>query len=272
VRGGAPFFPARGDPCLIDRVLRHPVLAALLVLTLVPVSAAGARRREPVGLGLATLSAAGLPLFCGAPTAPFVALTFDDGPSAYTDSVLRELRRARAAATFFLVGSRVGERPDTVRAEARLGELGNHTWSHVRLATLKPAAALRQLRMTQRAIRKAVGWRPLLYRPPYGVTTPATSKVGRDLHLLDVRWSVDSGDSRPWATASAAVRTAVAGLVPGAIVLMHDVHPWSAFEVRVVLREARRRGLFPVTISELLALDPPTWRQMSPGGDGSRCR
>jgi peptidoglycan/xylan/chitin deacetylase (PgdA/CDA1 family) len=250
--------------------VRRAAALALLALLLVP--AAGARRHEPQLLGLATLAAAGLPLYCGAPVTQFVALTFDDGPSPYSLSVLHELRRAHATATFFVVGSRVGERPDVVREEAHLGELGNHTWNHTRLTTVKPAAALRELRSTQRAIRLTVGWRPLMFRPPYGVTTPAVRRLGRDLHLLDVRWSVDSGDSLPGATATAAVRTAVAGLHAGAIVLMHDVHPWSAWEVRTVLREVRRRGLFPVTISELLALDPPTWREMAPGANGSRCR
>jgi len=49
----------------------------------------------------------------------------------------------------------------------------------------------------------------------------------------------------------------VRGLKPGAIVLMHDAHPWTAKVVRTVLAAARRKHLRPVTVPQLLELDPP---------------
>src|SRR5437764_4625043 len=78
------------------------------------------------------------PVYCAGARGRSFALTFDDGPSPYTLRLVRVLRRARGRATFFEVGSRVGIWPDGARASARVGELGNHTWSHAHLPGLSP--------------------------------------------------------------------------------------------------------------------------------------
>ena len=53
-----------------------------------------------------------------AQSAGVVYLTFDDGPSAYTSSVLDVLNRYGAKATFFVIGQQVGARAATMRAIA----------------------------------------------------------------------------------------------------------------------------------------------------------
>jgi peptidoglycan/xylan/chitin deacetylase (PgdA/CDA1 family) len=211
------------------------------------------------------------PVYCGGMRGRNVALTFDDGPSPYTGRLVQVLRRLHARATFFDVGSRIGYWPAAVRGQVRIGELGNHTWSHPDLAGLSTADARRELESTQRAIARAVGSVPLLFRPPYERATPAVDRLARSLGLLDVRWSADSGDSIPGTTPRAAVRTAVAALRPGAIVLFHDPHPSTPAVAAAVVRAARRRGLRPVTISELLAREPPSALQLRSTGS-RRCR
>ena len=59
-----------------------------------------------------------------------------------------------------------------------------------------------------------------------------------------------------------------AGLRPGAIVLMHDIHPWTLRAMPQILREIRRRGLRAVSVPELLALDPPSAGQHCPFAPG----
>lgn len=44
----------------------------------------------------------------------YVALTFDDGPSTYTISILDILKRYNISATFFVVGSEVKKFPDII--------------------------------------------------------------------------------------------------------------------------------------------------------------
>jgi peptidoglycan/xylan/chitin deacetylase (PgdA/CDA1 family) len=131
---------------------------------------------------------------------------------------------------------------------------------------------VRQLLRTQAAIVRATGGvRPALFRPPYGVGTPAETAAVHALRLVDVRWSVDSLDSRPRANAGAVVRNVVAGLRPGAIVLLHEIYPWTVAALPRILRALRERGLTPVTIPELVALDPPSHAELVPMRPSGRC-
>jgi peptidoglycan/xylan/chitin deacetylase (PgdA/CDA1 family) len=210
------------------------------------------------------------PVYCAGARGRSFALTFDDGPSPYTLRLVRVLRREGGRATFFDVGSRVEIWPAGARASTRVGELGNHTWSHAHLVSLSPTDAWRELESTQRAIGRTVGSVPRLFRPPYAEARPVDDLLGRELGLLDVRWSVDGGDTRPGANSAATIRTVVRLLRPGAIVLLHDLHPWTPAVARAVLRSARRKKLRAITVSELLARQPPSVRQVGSEG-AARC-
>jgi peptidoglycan/xylan/chitin deacetylase (PgdA/CDA1 family) len=210
------------------------------------------------------------PVYCGGRRGRNFALTFDDGPSPYTPQLVRVLRRAHAHATFFDVGSRIGLWPEAARASASVGEIGNHTWSHAHLASLALGDVAGELVSTNRVVRRVIGRTPQLFRPPYAEARPEDDLLARRLGLLDVRWSVDSGDSRDGTSPAAAIRTAVAGLRPGAIVLLHDPHRSTAAVARAVLRAARRRGLRAVTVSALLGRQPPSAAQLT-GEGAARC-
>ncbi|MBQ8390584.1 MAG: polysaccharide deacetylase family protein, partial [Oscillibacter sp.] len=70
----------------------------------------------------------------------YVALTFDDGPRrGTTDALLDGLQERGAAATFFLIGEEIAGNEDLVLRMAAEGhQVGNHTWSHLRLETATP--------------------------------------------------------------------------------------------------------------------------------------
>lgn len=220
---------------------------------------------------LERLAALRLPVFCGAGRLPDVALTFDDGPSPYTLPLLRLLRRSGASATFFLVGDRLADWPDAAPREARLGAIGDHTWSHPRLPMLRYDAAAWEITVGRRAIEAASGRDVRLFRPPYGLTTPRLDRLVGRIGMLDVRWSVDSGDGLREASARSVVRTVEATVQPGSIVLMHDIHPWTLTAVRRLLPWLERRGLRLVSVPELLRLDPPTIRQLRPNDAHPHC-
>jgi peptidoglycan/xylan/chitin deacetylase (PgdA/CDA1 family) len=219
---------------------------------------------------VARLAQAATPVYCAGSRGHSFALTFDDGPSPYTSAIVRVLRRAHARATFFDIGSRLAFWPKAARASERVGEIGNHTWSHAHLPDLSVAAARNELAWTERSIRRTLGVTTHLFRPPYAQADAADDLLARRLGLLDVRWSVDSGDSRVGATPRAAVTTAIAGLHAGAIVLLHDPHSTTPAVARAVLRAAARRGLRSVTVSTLLARQPPAPDQLDSSG-AARC-
>ncbi len=227
----------------------HVIGALVLAATLVPQQVTATR--------FGRLVQRADPVYCAFPRGHGFALTFDDGPGPYTAALAQVLRRGHARATFFVIGNRVETFRDGARAAARVGVLGNHTWSHPHLRGLSQEDARRELVATQLAVGRVAGTAPRLFRPPFEEATQADDLLARSLDLLDIRWNIDSGDSRAGATPAAVLRTVRAGLRPGAIVLMHDFHRWTPGVVRRVLRIAHRRGLHSVTIPELLRTQPP---------------
>ena len=253
------------------------LLAALVVVPLALASRVGPEpyRRPHVPLqweqrrAVAQAAALGEPVYCGAGRSNAVALTFDDGPGPLTGELLDLLRAAGAHATFFLVGNRLADWPHVARAETELGVVGNHSWSHQRLTEIPRWVAWLEVARTQTSMQEQLGWRPRLFRAPYERHNAQTDQIARSLRLVEVFWSVVSGDDRPKATARSIERNVVAGLRPGAIVLMHDIHPSTVRAMPEILRAIRRRGLRAVSVPELLALDPPSRGQHCPFAPGA---
>lgn len=60
-----------------------------------------------------------------------VALSFDDGPSEYTNQILDILEKYDASATFFVIGNKVLYFKEVIMNIILKGnEIGNHTYSH----------------------------------------------------------------------------------------------------------------------------------------------
>ncbi len=154
----------------------------------------------------------------------WMALTFDDGPSAYRSRTLRILRSNGVPATFFDVGLRVAANPHLTQFEAREGHLVlNHTWSHPRLPDLTPAQVRRQVSRAENVLAQAGAPQPFrLLRPPFGdLDAASATQVGR-LGYAHVTWDVVAPD---WdvATTSDEIRdTIVTAFRPGLVILMHD--------------------------------------------------
>jgi peptidoglycan-N-acetylglucosamine deacetylase len=212
----------------------------------------------------------GEPIYCGAARGNAVALTFDDGPGPFTERLVALLRAAHAHATFFVVGSRLHDWPEAPREESQVGAVGNHTWSHPHLTRLPKWLVWAELLRTQYEAEQELGWKPRLFRPPYEQHDAATDAVVRALGLVQVMWSATSGDDLHHPTARSVARNVIRELRPGAIVLMHDIHPRTVEAMPAILAAIHARGLRAVSIPELLVLDPPAPNQhcaFAPGAD-----
>ena len=116
--------------------------------------------------------------------APLVALTFDDGPSLWTEQILDILAATGARATFFVCGQTIEGREDTLlRCVAEGHEVANHTHTHPVLRDLDRAAISAELDAASTAIESVLGVRPLRFRPPYFETSPDIEAVARELGL-----------------------------------------------------------------------------------------
>jgi len=254
----------------------RPLLAALFLVAFIPAAMAAPERPTP-GRGRPSFPPAWAQrhavqqvldrrqiVSCGGGHGDAVALSFDDGPSPYTAQLLRILQRAGAHATFFDVGNRLAYWPDAAHAEARMGGVGNHTWSHAHLTRLPHWLVWLELMRTQYEVGSQVGWKPRLFRTPYAEHSRATDDISLQLELVEVFWNVDARDDVPHARVGAIVRNVEHGLRPGSIILLHDLHPWTVRALPRILQAICARGLRAVSVQELLAIDPPAPRQRCP--------
>ena len=211
------------------------LFSLLLASTVLVPSPAGAAPADP----------AAKPRKC---RAGWVALTFDDGPSAsVTPRLVRILLRKGVPATFFMVGERVASAPDTAKLVARNGfRVANHSYGHRNMTGQSRAGIERTLRTTQREIRRAGIKKPSrLMRPPYGAINRRVARAIRRTHFVPVLWNIDSLD---WAGGGPATiaRRVLRGLGRGTnIVLQHDGilnSPNSVAAVPRIVRGARHRG------------------------------
>ena len=197
---------------------------------------------------------------------PYIALTFDDGPSAkLTPKLLDLLAAHHIKATFFLIGENAAQNPDIVAREAKEGhEVGNHSWSHPNFGKMSDDGIRTQLRKTDDAIRSAVGTSPTLLRPPYGSITARQKRwINQEFGYKIVLWDVDPLDWRRPGPAVVCNRI-VKNTRAGSIVLAHDIHPGTIEAMPCVLKELEAKGFKFVTVSELIAMRTPVPPKPSP--------
>jgi peptidoglycan/xylan/chitin deacetylase (PgdA/CDA1 family) len=197
---------------------------------------------------------------------PYIALTFDDGPSAkLTPKLLDLLAAHHIKATFFLIGENAAEFPSIVAREAKEGhEIGNHSWSHPNFGKMSDDGIRTQLRKTDDAIRSAIGSSPTLLRPPYGSITPRQKRwINQEFGYKIALWDVDPLDWRRPGPAVVCNRI-VKNTRGGSIVLAHDIHPGTIEAMPCVLKELEDKGFKFVTVSELIAMQTPIPPKPSP--------
>jgi peptidoglycan-N-acetylglucosamine deacetylase len=203
----------------------------------------------------------GYPLFCGGGNGKFVALTFDDGPGPYTAKTLEILRHAKARATFFLVGRNLAWYPGLAEQEVPDNAVGDHTWTHAYLTRLPVADQEHEIDSTRQAVAAATVGQVVLFRPPGGFHNTGIDRLVNSFGLLETMWSVDSMDSAG-ATTPEVLANVIAGLKPGAIILMHENRGTTLQMLPRFLRTVAHQGYQTVTVPELLRLDPPSAEQM----------
>jgi peptidoglycan/xylan/chitin deacetylase (PgdA/CDA1 family) len=216
---------------------------------------------------LLRLIALGRPVYCAGRRGDEVALTFDDGPGPYTRLMLHKLHEDRVAATFFVVGRNIGLVPGATRAERAIGAVGDHTFTHPLLTGLAPAEAEREIVRTKLALERSSGGPVVLFRPPYGAHDATVDAIARGHGLLETLWTVDSADSLG-ANYAGIERNVVAGLRPGAIILMHENHGQTIRAMPTIFAALRRRHLRAVSVPQLLTDDPPSAAQVRAGWAG----
>lgn len=134
-------------------------------------------------------------------------LTFDDGPSTVTPTILQTLSEKGVKATFFMLGSNVERYQDTVKQVYEQGHyIGNHGYSHVYSSIYaSPQSVLDEYNKTNETIQKALGeaeFNSHLFRFPGGFVGGKYENVKKGAKellnqngILNIDWNCLTGDA-----------------------------------------------------------------------------
>ena len=214
-----------------------------------------------------------------------IALTFDlcearGEVSGYDGAIIDTLRQNHVKATFFAGGKWMldhDERAQQLMSDPNF-EIGNHSWSHANVRRLDTPRTLSEIRNAQSAyesVRAELSSRQCLagdaealskvpprlglYRFPYGACNAGALRTIAGQGLLAIQWDVAMADPVLMQTGERIVRTVLARVKPGSIIIGHangrGAHTNDALPV--LIPELKKRGYEFVTVSELLAAGEP---------------
>lgn len=189
-----------------------------------------------------------------------IALTIDDGPDpAVTEPVLDILDRYQVKATFFYIGDKVAQHPELCREIVRRGHaIENHSQHHsLYFSMFGYQKMIREIMQGQETIQNITGIRPQFFRAPAGLRNPFLDPALKHLSLHLASWSVRAFDTKV-NNADKVKAKLIAGLRPGAIVLLHDGNaartqtnePIIVAVLPAILEAALAKGLHFVTLAQ----------------------
>ena len=186
---------------------------------------------------------------------PRVALTFHgQGEPAVVGALLDELAAARVRVTVLAVGAWLVGQPGLARRVLDAGhELGNHTQHHADIKRMPAAAAHAEIAECAQALKALTGSIGRWFRPSQ--TPHATSMIKAAAAAVGystcLSYDVDSLDYTD-PGARAVVGTTLSAVRPGSIVSLHCGHAGTVAAIAPLVAGLRRRGLTPVTMTELM--------------------
>jgi chitin deacetylase len=188
-----------------------------------------------------------------------VALTFDDGPTPQgTDQILAVLSEANVKATFFVTGAELEQNSEQGKKIVAAGhELGNHSYSHVRMFFVTPSFVRQEIESTDKLIRETGFQGEILFRPPYGKKLFTLPYYLWRHQRKTITWDVEP-DSYPEIAADAnkIVEHVLSNTRPGSIIILHVMYPnrrESMKAVKNIMEGLKAQGYSFKTVSELIA-------------------
>jgi peptidoglycan/xylan/chitin deacetylase (PgdA/CDA1 family) len=185
-----------------------------------------------------------------------VVLTFDDGPlPPYTNEVLDTLISQCVKATFFIVGEMARAYPDVLRREYEAGyTIGTHSQSHpLRFEHLTGDKLSAQIDGGIASVSTVLG-KPDAVAPFFRIPGLGRSEVieqalaARGLAVFSIDTDADDWFRR--ISATQVVERAMSRLekLGGGVLLLHDIHPWTAQGLPELLRQLKEHGFHIVNI------------------------
>lgn len=180
-----------------------------------------------------------------------IALTFDDGPDPKTTTELLDfLKEKNIKVTFFVLGWRAKKHPELIKRMLNEGHVvGNHTFLHP--ARPDGIRAAKEFARTQEVIGRAIGRKPTVFRPPYGISSGQNAHYAKKAGLPVVNWTLSSADTGTKSPAAVTLNI-LGGAKPGDIALFHDTGQHTVTAIPRIVKALEKRGFRFVTVPEML--------------------
>lgn len=184
-----------------------------------------------------------------------IAITFDDGPDPNTLEVLKILDKYDAKCTFFCIGKQVEKHPDIVKEISKRDHvIGNHTFSHDKLIDMYGTERFaNEINDADQVIEKYTAKKPLLFRPPYGITNPNIAKAVKATGHTVIGWNKRSFDTTI-PSEKVILKRITKNLKNGDVILLHDTKTITLSVLEQLLLFLQRNNFTTITIDELFSI------------------
>lgn len=185
-----------------------------------------------------------------------IYLTFDDGPTIYTDELLNTLDKHSVKATFFVVGNK-GQNKKIKEIVDRGHSIAIHSVTHSYASIYKSKEAFfKDLYEMQNIIEQECGVKTFLMRFPGGSSNAVSKQYCKGImtqlvkevqeqgfHYFD--WNVSSGDAGGTKTPEQVYNNVIKGIKSqsgNSVVLQHDTQKFSIDAVDKIIRWGKING------------------------------
>lgn len=225
------------------------IISAILcaVLLCVPLLACSAAPAQTTGTTAAPTETESTPSY--PEPDKLIALTFDDGPNEFMESMLDTFAEYEGKATFFVVGKKIDQKTGEYisRAYNEGHEIGNHSFSHEDMAPKTDDEVLEEISKTQTLVKDLTGTEPVWYRPPFFSVGPNHHSL---IQMPFAGQAVAANDGSNDNLAEDRHYKIVNGAFDGAVAILH-CNSITAEVLPKILHDLKMNGYEMVTISEL---------------------
>ncbi|MCM3094431.1 MULTISPECIES: polysaccharide deacetylase family protein [unclassified Cytobacillus] len=179
-----------------------------------------------------------------------VLLTIDDAPDKNALEMARILKKLSAPAIFFVNGHFIDtpEEAEVLKEIHELGfAIGNHTYSHLNLASLPEAQQYKEIVGLNDRVEEIIGERPKFFRAPFGSNTDYSRKIAEGENMVLMNWTYGYDWEEEYQSKEALTDVMVNSpyLVKGANLLMHD-RKWTKEALEDIVKGLKNKGFTPV--------------------------
>jgi peptidoglycan/xylan/chitin deacetylase (PgdA/CDA1 family) len=185
-----------------------------------------------------------------------VALTFHGaGAPDYSDELLKLFKKTSTKVSVFAVGTWLTADPSIAQRIIDEGhDLGNHTMTHTQMKTISAAKVDTEIGGCAAELKKLIGNHGAWFRPSgTQFSTPTIRKAAVKYGYGQcISYEVDSEDFKDPSKAKV-ISNVMNNVQNGSIISMHFGHKVTLQAMPDLLDALHKRGLTPVTVTELLS-------------------